>query len=120
MGFVKFRSTPIRTSFNQYGVSCSVDGEVVQVPDTQVTFLINVFPESFERSDGRSGKAVIPAGQNYVDVKHGLGRTPKAVLATPEGNMGNVWVTNITSSQFRINVSAIRSSDITVNWEVRG
>jgi len=64
----------------------------------------------------RSGSATIPAGNTAVTVSHGMGAAPSRVLVTPRGNVGSVWVTNVTSTQFTINCSSAPSSDTQVDW----
>jgi len=62
------------------------------------------------------GAAVIPAGQTSATVSHGLAKTPRLVLLTPTGNIGTVWVSNVTDAQFTINCSAAPPSDTLVYW----
>jgi hypothetical protein len=62
------------------------------------------------------GAATIPAGQTSVTVNHGLALAPTKVLVTPTGNLGAVWITNITSTSFTINCSTAPAADTTVYW----
>ena len=62
-----------------------------------------------------SGSATIDASGS-VTVDHGLISAPSIVIVTPRGNIGSVWVTNVTSTQFTINCSSAPSSDTQVDW----
>jgi hypothetical protein len=64
--------------------------------------------------------AAIPAGQTTVDVNHGMSVTPDKILLTPQGNVGNVWVSNIGSTQFRINCSSAPASNTVCSWQAIG
>ena len=63
-----------------------------------------------------AGTATIPAGSTSATVNHGLLKAPSKVLVTPAANLGAVWVSNITSTQFTINCSTAPSSDTVVYW----
>jgi len=63
-----------------------------------------------------SGAATIPAGQTSVTVNHGLPQAPTKVLVTPTGNLGAVWVENITSTTFSIRCSTAPAADTVVYW----
>jgi hypothetical protein len=63
-----------------------------------------------------SGTATIPAGKTSVTVNHGLISAPSKVLVTPSGNVGSVWVSNITSTTFTINCSAAPAADAAIYW----
>ncbi len=64
----------------------------------------------------RSGTAVIPAGSTSVTVNHGLISTPQKVLVTPRGNVGSVWVSDITAKSFKINCLTVPDTDVQVDW----
>jgi hypothetical protein len=63
-----------------------------------------------------SGTSTIVSSATTVTVNHGLSFTPKVVTTTPQGNVGNTWVTGITGSQFVINCSVAPASNTTVSW----
>jgi len=63
------------------------------------------------------GVATIASGATSVTVNHGLVCTPSRVLITPLGQpSGNLWVSNITSTSFTINISTAPSSNLSVAW----
>jgi len=64
-----------------------------------------------------SGTATIASGATSVTVNHGLACTPSKVVITPLGQpSGNLWVSNITSTSFTINISTAPSSNLSVVW----
>ena len=63
-----------------------------------------------------SGVATIPANSTSVTVGHGLALAPSKVLVTPTGNLGAVWVENITSTSFTIRCSTAPAADTAVYW----
>jgi len=79
---------------------------------------------------GRGGNAAnrgttsIAAASTSVTVTHGVDFTPVAgeVWVTPTNNMGaatKFWVTNVTATQFTINVDAAPGVSATFAWAVR-
>jgi hypothetical protein len=75
----------------------------------------------FRRNTGylteASGTATIASGSTSVTVNHGLVCTPSKVLITPLGQpSGNLWVSNITSTSFTINISTAPSANLSVAW----
>ena len=75
----------------------------------------------FKRNDTyrteNSGTITIPTNSTSVTVRHGLVCTPKKVLITPlEQPSGSIWVSNITSTSFDINVSTAPTTDLPVAW----
>jgi hypothetical protein len=63
------------------------------------------------------GVATIASGATSVTVNHGLVCTPSRVLITPlDQPSGNLWVSNITSTSFTINISSAPSSNLPVAW----
>jgi len=70
-----------------------------------------------------NGTATVPSGETYVLVSHGLSnQTPgaKDISVTPTNNLGNAsqfWVSNITSTGFRINVDVDPGGDATFAWQ---
>lgn len=119
MAWLRFRATKDRTSFNVQTISAEEDGIVLKVSEGKAWWLLNSYPGNWERVNGRSGKAILPAGQRYVDVEHNLRRIPGSIPLTPTKNMGSVWATNITPNSFRINTSAMRDEKVAIKWEVR-
>ena len=67
-------------------------------------------------SNIKRGYAIIPAGQTSVRVEHGLTMPPTKVLVTPRGNVGSVWVSDVTEKHFIINCSIAPSSNIRIDW----
>ena len=64
-----------------------------------------------------SGTATIASGSTSVTVNHGLACTPSKVVITPLAQpLGNMWVSNITSTSFSINISSAPSSNLSVTW----
>jgi len=64
-----------------------------------------------------SGTATIASGSTSVTVNHGLACTPSKVLITPLGQpSGNLWVSNITSTSFTINISSAPSANLSIAW----
>jgi len=75
----------------------------------------------FRRNTGypteASGTATIASGSTSVTVNHGLVCTPSKVLITPLAQpSGNLWVSNITSTSFTINISTAPSANLPVAW----
>jgi len=71
--------------------------------------------QNFKQTEN-SGTAIIKAGQSSVVVNHNLIHKPSKVLVTPTDNIGSVWVTNVTASQFTINCSVTPNKDVQINW----
>jgi parallel beta-helix repeat protein len=63
-----------------------------------------------------SGTVTIGASFTSNTVFHGLGYAPTVINVTPQGNVGNVWVSGITSSQFTVNCSVSPASTTTFSW----
>jgi len=64
-----------------------------------------------------SGRATIAANTTSVTVNHGLVCTPSKVLVTPLGQPpGSIWVSNITSTSFTINISTAPTADLPIAW----
>ena len=63
------------------------------------------------------GVATIASGATSVTVNHGLVCTPSRVLITPLGQpSGSLWVSNITSTSFTINISSAPTANLPVAW----
>jgi len=84
----------------------------------------NVSPEYIHNDPNfkteNSGTATISAGQTFVDVSHSLSITPslEKIRLIPLDNLNgrNIWVSNATSSTFRINLSSKDSVDHQIGW----
>jgi hypothetical protein len=76
--------------------------------------LISDWIEFFRDSD-LSGTESTVSSQAVVTIPD-QGNTTYQVLVTPKANLGSVWVTNDSSTQFTINVS---SGDGNVDWLVK-
>jgi len=67
-----------------------------------------------------SGTATITAGSTYVDVTHELAITPKLekIGLTPQTDLEgrDIWVSNPTSTTFRINISSVDTKDNVIGW----
>jgi hypothetical protein len=64
-----------------------------------------------------SGVATIGANATSVTVNHMLVCTPSKVLITPLAQpSGSVWISNITSTQFTINISTAPSANLPIAW----
>jgi hypothetical protein len=63
------------------------------------------------------GQATIPANATSVTVNHGLICTPSKVLVTPLAQPpGPIWVSDITNTSFKINVSLAPTTDLPIAW----
>ena len=64
------------------------------------------------------GTATIAANGASIDVTHGMGGTPDAVVVTPMGDVGNSiwWVSNVGATTFRINLDPTLTATTTVAW----
>lgn len=73
-----------------------------------------------------SGEATIPSGNTSVAVSHGISArnyTPALckVNVTPTNNLGNAtkfWISNVTTSQFTINVDTDPQADADFVWTI--
>ena len=67
-----------------------------------------------------SGAMTITAGNTSVDETHGLVVTPEEgkINITPLSNLGGKswWISNVTSTQFRINISAADAGNLNFEW----
>ena len=62
------------------------------------------------------GAATILAGENVVEVIHGLGTPPTNIQVTPREDPGGaVWVENVDGSNLEI-CGNCQSEDIAYNW----
>lgn len=67
-------------------------------------------------SHGASGIVTLASGATTTTVTHGLGYFPGNILATPKGNIGNWWISGITTSQFVVNCSAAPGANTDISW----
>lgn len=70
-----------------------------------------------------SGTASITTGNTSVVVSHGLSTTPtlQQITLTSQSSLGSAatyWVSNVTSSQFTINVNANPAQTVTFGWRI--
>jgi len=64
-----------------------------------------------------SGTATIPANATSITIKHNMSCTPSKVLVTPLAQpSGSIWVSDITSTQFTINISTAPTADLPIAW----
>jgi len=102
---------------NYYGPYYASDNYV----DNANVYIGNNITVYFRRNAGypteASGTATISSGSTSVTVNHGLVCTPSKVLITPLAQpSGNLWVSNITSTSFTINISSAPSANLSVAW----
>jgi len=98
-----------------YMVENNINGTVLLGTITDKTIKRN-----YGYTTENSGTATIVAGNSYVDVPHGLSIKPKlekiglTFQTDLEGR--DVWVSNATSSTFRINLSSVDTKDNIIGW----
>jgi hypothetical protein len=71
-----------------------------------------------------NGTATITSGTTSIAVTHGLDITPPAgsVVVTPTNNLGSAtkfWISNVTNTQFTINVNVDPAASATFAWLIR-
>ncbi len=73
------------------------------------------------RTGADSGAATIASGATSVAVSHTLGSSAARVQLTPSTDTlgARFWVSNITSTQFTINLHASQASDIDFHWRAQ-
>ncbi len=77
-----------------------------------------VFKRNIGYRTENSGNATISNGSSSVTISHGLVQTPTHVLLTgTDSEVSNCWVTNVTDTQFTINVPSAVTADRYVFWE---
>lgn len=97
---------------------------------TMFTFAAGVagawISDCFPSATENSGTGTINSGATTATVNHGLGVTPAAkdfsIVFTEQGtnDYGRWWIDTITSTQFRVNVSADPgASNLDFSWNVR-
>lgn len=64
-----------------------------------------------------NGSATIGSGTTSVTISHLLYGIPTTITLTPQGNIGAVWVSNVTSTQFTINCATAPGANIQVSWK---
>lgn len=62
------------------------------------------------------GQATINAGNTYVDVSVSMPSSNYIVVITPLGVLSSPYISNKTTSGFRINVSSAPGSNTSVGW----
>ena len=64
------------------------------------------------------GSATVSGGSTFVTVSHGLATTPVTILLTPLSDLGvrSYWISEITGSSFRIELSATSATDLKIGW----
>ena len=67
----------------------------------------------------KNGTATISALTDAVSVEHGLGALPSYVSPTPLGNMGHVWITDMTATHFTVRCSGAPTADTRILWEAK-
>jgi hypothetical protein len=67
----------------------------------------------------KQGMATLSASADSISVEHGLGGLPAYVSPTPLGNMGHVWITDMTATHFTIRCSAAPAADTPILWEAK-
>lgn len=67
----------------------------------------------------KHGTVTIGALQDSVIVEHGLGSLPAYASPTPLGNMGHVWITDMTATHFTIRCSTAPTAATPILWEAR-
>jgi hypothetical protein len=63
-----------------------------------------------------SNNVTLPASQSSVTIAHNLVSTPTKIIVTPEGNVGNWWVSAKNSTHFTVSVSTAPTSNVVLNW----
>ncbi|MEM4455239.1 MAG: right-handed parallel beta-helix repeat-containing protein [Thermofilaceae archaeon] len=65
------------------------------------------------------GTATVPAGSTSTTVNHNLGFSPKIIRVTPLDNLGgrSFWVSDVTGTSFRINISSTDTVNHAFAWE---
>jgi hypothetical protein len=100
----------------RYKVASGVTLTVHQIDEDRWTKVYSGTPVIYALNKN-SGQATIPANSTSVAVNHGLACTPGKVMVTPLGQpSGSIWVSDITSTQFTINISTPPATDLPIAW----
>ena len=93
--------------------------------DPSFQYVTLVTPDAVKAStdlymEYETGVATVTTGNTYVDVAHSLGRTPKNVQVTPGVELVGTtfWVSNVDSSNIRINVGSSLGFDAPFYWRI--
>jgi len=83
-----------------------------------------VFENSVGYVTSKNGTATVLAGNTTVVVTHGLSVTPQQqdislTFGSTNGGATDLYVSNITSTQFTINMAPAAGGNVTVNWMAR-
>lgn len=65
----------------------------------------------------KNGVATMAAGTKEISVYHGLVYVPTNVQVTPQGNLGNVYLSFVSSDRFIISCTESNASDVKICWE---
>jgi len=85
--------------------------------NAEATVTNYVIRENLGHQTENSGTATIPNGNTSVVVNHGLVAAPSVVLVTgTHSEVASPWITNITATQFTINVSGAVTADRDLYW----
>lgn len=84
----------------------------------------NVLQENLGDTTYNNGTATITSAVTSVVVTHGLSSTPTAagISVTPTSNLTNAakfWVSNVTSTQFTINVNVAPGASVSFSWQAQ-
>lgn len=71
----------------------------------------------FTDTNTQGGSVTINSGATSLVVTHGLPKTPRNFSFVSSANIGSIWVTGISDTQFTINCSTAPSSNTTVYWK---
>lgn len=63
------------------------------------------------------GVATMPAGTKDISVNHSLVYVPTSILVTPFGNLGNVYISFVSSDRFIITCTEESASAVKICWE---
>lgn len=63
------------------------------------------------------GSVTMAAGKKEISVYHNLAYTPTNVQITPLGNLGNVYISFLSSDRFIVSCTATSTSEVEILWE---
>ncbi len=116
-GFVRVRNLTIFVGTTANRPSASLDG--ILYYDTTIGKLLVSLSAGWKLADGSAasnfGNATILSGNTSIVVTHGMS-TPTCVIATPEANLGSIWITSIGATTFTINCSNAAVADTVISW----
>lgn len=108
---------------NSNGITTINNGSTSFRTPIPTTFATNLFVTNLggfvnPRISG-FGLVAISSGATSKVVTHNFGEIPTYFNITPQGNVGYVWVSNCTTTQFTINCSNAPSSAVQIGWEAK-